>query len=717
MTEHDEEVQALMEEQRLPVKVQNLDDPENFINRELSSLEFNKRVMEEAMDSTHPLLERIKFLAICGSNLDEFFMSRVSDLRRQMVRGNFKFTADGMTPSQTIDKVRQNLIPILKGHGACWYEELLPLLKGESVHVHSWGDLDEEQSGSLRQLFEREIYPTLTPLAFDAWRPFPFISNLTTNLAVIVKNNQRKDCFARVKVPVGIYPRFVPIPEDVCEDDGISGRPTLNFILLEDLISANLDVLFPGLEVVASYPFRITRDAEISIQLEDSSDLLTAVEEGVENRRVGSPVRLEVGPNMPEWMVEMLAKKLDLPKYLVFQSYAPIGLVDFWQMLSIDRPELKDRTFAPYIPPDLANPENVLEALKAHDCLLFHPYDSFGPVVNMLQQAANDPDVLAIKITLYRIDKHSPVIDALIQARKNGKQVAAVVELKAKFDEENNISFARTLEQEGVHVVYGPLDLKVHAKICLIVKKEKKGIVRYSHLGTGNYNNVTTKLYGDLGYITTNAEIGTDVSNLFNALTGYSQTVDYRKLLVAPQGLRSGIIERIYREIDSHHECGNGHIIWKMNGLLDKDIIKALYQASQEGVKVDLNVRGLCSLRPGMKGLSENIEVTSIVGRFLEHSRIYYFRNGGKDEVLIGSSDMMPRNLDRRVEMLFPVQDEHISRSMVKNILSIHLKDNVKARRLLSDGSYERVMPKQGEGSLDSQKWFLENRGVWHDRV
>ncbi len=717
MSESKAEPQTSASDRPSSAMVQNLDDPENFINRELSSLEFNKRVMEEAMDRTHPLLERIKFLAICGSNLDEFFMSRVSDLRRQMVRGNFKFTADGMTPSQTIDKVRQNLIPILKGHGTCWYEELLPLLKSESVHVHSWGDLDEEQSGALRQLFEREVYPTLTPLAFDAWRPFPFISNLTTNLAVIVKNNKGKDCFARVKVPVGIYPRFVPIPEDVCEDDGISGRPTLNFILLEDLISANLDVLFPGLEVVASYPFRITRDAEISIQLEDSSDLLTAVEEGVENRRVGSPVRLEVGPSMPEWMVEMLAKKLDLPKYLVFQSYAPIGLVDFWQMLSIDRPELKDRAFAPFVPPELSNPENVLEALKAHDCLLFHPYDSFGPVVNMLQQAANDPDVLAIKITLYRIDKHSPIIDALIQARKNGKQVAAVVELKAKFDEENNISFARTLEQEGVHVVYGPLDLKVHAKLCLIVKKEKRGIVRYSHLGTGNYNNVTTRLYADLGYITTNPEIGTDVSNLFNALTGYAESANYRKLLVAPQGLRSGIIERIQREIASHREQGNGYIAWKLNGLLDKDVIKALYRASQEGIKIDLNVRGLCSLRPGVKGLSENINVTSIVGRFLEHSRIYYFRNGGKEEVLIGSSDMMPRNLDRRVEMLFPVQDEKIARSMVKHILSNHLKDNVKSRRLLSDGSYERVLPKEGEASLDSQKWFLENRGVWHDRL
>ncbi len=717
MSERTDEPQLLTIGQPSPALVQNLDDPDNFINRELSSLEFNKRVMEEAMDRSHPLLERIKFLAICGSNLDEFFMSRVSDLRRQMVRGNFKFTADGLTPSQTLDKVRQNLIPILKGHGSCWYEELLPLLKGESIHVHSWGDLDEEQSNALRQLFEREVYPTLTPLAFDAWRPFPFISNLTTNLAVIVRNNQQKENFARVKVPVGIFPRFVPIPEGICEDDGISGRPTLNFILLEDLISANLDILFPGLEVVASYPFRITRDAEISIQLEDSSDLLTAVEEGVENRRIGSPVRLEVGPNMPEWMVEMLAKKLDLPKYLVFQSYAPIGLVDFWQMLSIDRPELKDRSFAPFVPPELSNPENVLEALKTRDCLLFHPYDSFGPVVNMLQQAANDPDVLAIKITLYRIDKHSPVIDALIQARKNGKQVAAVVELKAKFDEENNISFARTLEQEGVHVVYGPLDLKVHAKICLIVKKDKKGIVRYSHLGTGNYNNITTRLYGDLGYITTNAEIGTDVSNLFNALTGYAGLTNYKRLLVAPQGLRSGIIERIDREIASHRENGNGYIAWKLNGLLDKDVIKALYKASQEGIKIDLNVRGLCSLRPGVKGLSENINVTSIVGRFLEHSRIYYFRNGGKEEVLIGSSDMMPRNLDRRVEMLFPVHDEKIARSIVNPILSNHLKDNVKSRRLLSDGSYERVLPKEGDAVLDSQKWFLENRGAWHDRM
>ncbi len=717
MSEQKDDPQASPIIQPAPARVQNLDDPDNFINRELSSLEFNKRVMDEAMDPSHPLLERVKFLAICGSNLDEFFMSRVSDLRRQMVRGNFKFTPDGLTPSQTIDKVRQNLIPILKGHGACWYEELLPLLNGEGVHVHSWGDLDEEQSGALRRLFEREIYPALTPLAFDAWRPFPFISNLTTNLAVIVKNAKGKEFFARVKVPVGIYPRFVPIPEDLCEDDGISGRPTLNFILLEDLISANLDFLFPGLEVVASYPFRITRDAEISIQLEDSSDLLTAVEEGVENRRIGLPVRLEVGQNMPEWMVEMLAKKLDLPRYLVFQSYAPMGLVDFWQMLSIDRPELKDRAFAPYVPPELVKPENVLESLKAHDFLLFHPYDSFGPVVNMLQQAAEDPYVLAIKITLYRIDKYSPVIDALIQARKNGKQVAAVVELKAKFDEENNISFARALEQEGVHVVYGPLDLKVHTKICLIVKKEKKGIIRYSHLGTGNYNNVTTRSYGDLGYITTNPESGTDVSNLFNALTGYAEAANYAKLLVAPQSLRSGIIERINREIKSHRENGNGHIVWKLNGLLDKDIIKVLYQASQEGVKVDLNVRGLCSLRPGVKGLSENITVTSIVGRFLEHSRIYYFRNGGKEEILIGSSDMMPRNLDRRVEMLFPVQDEIIARNMVKHILSTHMRDNVKARRMLSNGSYERVQPGEGETSLDSQKWFLENRGVWHDRL
>jgi len=698
-----------------PAKKPAVDSKELFINRELSSLEFNRRVLEEAEDERHPLLERVKFLAICGSNLDEFFMSRVSDLRRQMVRGVSKPSADGLPPAEALDKVRVQLLPLLFAHGRCWYEDLQPLLKKNGIRVFKWNELSEEQQSAARALFYRDIYPALTPLAFDATHPFPSISNLSTNLAVTVRDHQQKDRYARVKVPVGIYERFIRLPQKGPAEERASESKVLDFILLEDLISANIDLLFPGAEVASSYPFRVTRDAEIEIQLEDASDLLSAVEEGVENRRVGLPVRLEVGWDTPPHMVDLLAKKLDLPKYLVFQSHAPLALADLWQMLAFDRPALKDRPFNPYVPGDLADPIHIFTAIRRKDFVLFHPYDSFAPVVGLLQQAAEDPDVLAIKITLYRIDKRSPIVDALIKARKHGKQVAAVVELKAKFDEENNINYARTLEQEGVHVVYGPVDLKVHAKMCLVVRREKGGITKYTHLSSGNYNNVTTRTYGDLGYLTANEDLGADVSDLFNALTGYSEMHKYRKLLVAPRDLRSGVIQRIDREIQKHAESGSGYLAFKLNGLLDKEVVKALYRASQAGIKVDLNIRGLCSLRPGVKNVSDNIRVTSIVSRFLEHSRIYYFRNGGEEEVLLGSSDLMPRNLDRRVEILFPVIDEKIKRAIIKYILATHLKDNLKARILKKDGSYKKLRPAEGEEAMDSQKWFLEHRGIWHE--
>jgi len=687
--------------------------PGNFINRELSSLEFNRRVLEEARDPEHPLLERVKFLAICGSNMDEFFMSRVSDLKRQLSRGVFKPTADGMSPAQTIDLVRKELLPLLAAHGHCWQDDLRPLLHAAGIHVHRCSELDEEEREALKAKFAREIFPTLTPLAIDAYRPFPFISNLSINLAVIIRDAQHRERLARIKVPTSTFSRFVRIPDEASTGDRASGRLIANFVLLEDLIASNLDLLFPGMEVSSAHAFRVTRDAEIEIQVEESDDMISAVEEGIESRRLGPPVRLEVDKQMPEWMRETLSKKLELPKYLVFQNEAPLSLADFWQMLDLERPDLKDEPFTQFVPKELSG-EDILSAIKQRDFLLFHPYDSFSPVINLLRQAAMDPEVLAIKITLYRIDKRSPIIEALIEARENGKQVAAVVELKAKFDEKNNINFARALEQEGVHVVYGPVDLKVHAKICMVVRREKNGITRYSHISSGNYNAVTTKVYGDLGYMTADEAIGDDVSHLFNALTGYSDISSYRKLLVAPKGLRSGMIDRIHREIEMHHERRDGHMVFKLNGLLDREIIKALYQASQEGVRVDLNVRGLCSLRPGVKGLSENITVTSIVGRFLEHSRIYYFNNGGREEVLVGSSDMMPRNLDRRVELLLPVQDERIKSAIIQNIMSKHLKDTVKARRLLPDGSYERVTPQNDEAPFDSQKWFIKNRGIWH---
>ncbi|MDD1770128.1 MAG: polyphosphate kinase 1, partial [Methanomassiliicoccales archaeon] len=560
--------------------------------------------------------------------------------------------------------------------------------------------------------FDQEIFPTLTPLAFDAGQPFPFISNLSLNLAITLTDSKGRERLARVKAPTTTFSRFIRLPAGNRHAKAAEGR-SIDLIPIEELIANNLDQLFPGLTVRSAHPFRVTRDAEIEILLDESEDMLEAVEEGVEGRRHGPAVRLEVDSQMPEHLRETLARKLRMPMYLVFQSDAPLGLADLWQLHSIDRPDLKDPSFSQCHPPGLADPERLFAAFRRKDQLFFHPYDSFTPVVNWLNQAATDPDVLAIKITLYRIDKRSPIIDSLIEARKSGKQVAAVVELKAKFDEENNISFARTLEREGVHVLYGPVDLKVHAKMCLVVRKEKDGIVRYSHLSSGNYNNVTTKVYGDLGYVTCDPQIGADVSHLFNALTGYAEA-SYKKLLVAPKGLRAGIIARIEREVERHRKEGNGYIAWKLNGLLDKEVIDALYAASQEGVKIDLNVRGMCALRPGIKGLSENISVTSIVGRFLEHSRIYYFRNGGQEDVLLGSSDMMPRNLDRRVEVLFPVEDADIRRSLVDHILRAHLRDTVKARRLLPSGHYERVRPDGGEEAFDSQVWFVKNKGIWH---
>ena len=683
-----------------------------YLGRELSALEFHRRVLEEAFDTYHPLLERVKFLAICGSNLDEFFMSRMSDLCRQIWKGSPRPGIDGMNPLETIDLVSESLADICGRHGECW-AGLRSELATAGIRVNRWEDLDKKKAKALRELFDREIFPTLTPLAFDAWQPFPLISNLSINLAIILNDSAGRERLARVKAPTTSFPRYIRLPGGSPRAKAAERR-SIDLIPIEELIANNLDQLFPGLEVKASYLFRVTRDAEIEILLGERPDMLAAVEEGVDTRRYGPPVRLEVENAMPERVQEVLTRKLELQQYLVFPTCAPLGLVDLWQLHAIDRPDLKDVPFSQHIPADLTTQDKLFAALRKKDHLFFHPYDSFAPIVSWLRQAAVDPDVLAIKITLYRIDKHSPIIDALIEARKHGKQVTAVVELKAKFDEENNISYSRSLEHEGVHVMYGPVDLKVHAKACLVVRREKDGIVRYAHLSSGNYNNVTTKVYGDLGYLTCDPDIGSDVSHLFNALTGYADKAHYKRLLVAPNGLRNGIIERIEQEVERHRDHGDGYIAWKLNGLLDKEVIDVLYAASQEGVKIDLNVRGMCALRPGVKDLSENINVTSIVGRFLEHSRIYYFRNGGESEVLLGSADMMPRNLDRRVELLFSVEDERIKSALVDDILKTHLHDNVKARRLLPDGSYERMRPDGKEGPCDSQMWFVNNRGVWH---
>ncbi|MCE8428658.1 MAG: polyphosphate kinase 1 [Candidatus Methanoperedens sp.] len=688
----------------------SLDDPGNFINSELSWLKFNRRVLEEAKDERQPLLERVKFLAICGNNIDEFFMVRVSSLRRQLATGTVKARPDRISPAEQLEAIQKELIPLIADHARGWYE-LLPELHSEGIHINRFGDLEEKQKALLRRYFEYEIFPTLTPLAFDAAHPFPFISNLTINIAVVVRltqGNFEKQMFARIKVPTCLFSRFIAAPEIE------TSKKTIHFVLLEDLISANIDLLFPGMEVVESYPFRITRDSEIKAHLNGADDLAAQVEESLEFRRTGPPVRLEVDVSMPDHIRRILANKLGLPSYLVSDIGGILGTADLWELMRLDRPDLKDGRFLPSTPTLLDNEKKIFPALSNRDVLFYYPYDSFLPFIKFLHQAAQDPDVLAIKITLYRIDANSPVIDAIIKARQNGKQVAAVVELTARFDEEKNIGWGHALERAGVHVVYGRPGLKVHAKLCLVVRREGKEIIQYGYLSSGNFNAVTARIYGDLGYFTCNPHICTDMSHLFNSLTGYYGKQKYHKLLVAPYDLRRQFLGRIEREIKRHREHGDGYMAFKNNGLTDTEIIMALYRASQAGVKIDLNVRALCALRPGIPGISENITVTSIVGRFLEHARIYYFRNGGDEEVLLGSADLRTRNFDDRVETLFPVEDPDIKSAIIKDILNVHLKDNVKARRLLSDGTYERVVPSPGEKEMNSQEWLIENRGLWH---
>jgi polyphosphate kinase len=690
----------------------NLDNSSLYINREVSWTRFNRHVLDEARDETHPLLERVKFLAIFANNLDEYFMVRVSGLQRQLVKGVLKSPPDGMTPSQQLEAIRQMLLPDLIILYDTWHKDILPKLAAEGIFIHRYADLTGLQKELMRHFFIDEIFPVLTPLIFDSAHPFPFISNRSLNLAVIVRDQNNKDFFARVKVPTNLFSRLLKIPS---RSSGESGDDSVvHYIYIEDVISANLDRLFPGMEVVASFPFRITRDADIDIEVDDASDLLTTVEEVMEQRARGKPVRIELECSMHEGVCQMLEKKLGATPGMLYRVDHPIGMADLMQLLSLDRPDLKDIPFQPSLPSDLAEGTDIFSAIRHHDILLYHPYDSFSPVVNFLRQAAYDPDVLAIKMTLYRVGSKSPIVNALLEARENGKDVAALIELKARFDEENNIGWARALENEGVHVVYGVVGLKVHAKLCMVVRREKDGIRRYLHLGTGNYNATTSRIYTDFGLFTCDKEKGIDVANIFNLLTGYAQISNYHKLLVAPVTLRNEIIDRIDREITHQHERGDGHIIFKMNALIDPLCIAALYRASQAGVKIDLQIRGICCLRPGITGISENITVTSIVGRFLEHARIYYFHNGGNEEVFLGSADLMPRNLDRRVEILFPIENNQNRNAIISTILPVQLHDTIKSRLLKSDGSYERRKPSETMPALNAQSWLVDHRGRWH---
>jgi polyphosphate kinase len=523
-----------------------------------------------------------------------------------------------------------------------------------------------------------------------------------------------KEHFARLKVPTSLFPRLIAVPRGGPETT--SGMEETCLVFLEDLIASHLGALFPGFEVSEVYPFRVTRDADIEIEEDEAGDLLTAVEERVGQRRMGRPVRVEVDASMPDSMCALIGRKLGLPASTFYRIKPPLGMADLSFFSSLDRPELKDAPFIPSVPDVVSGRDSMFSAIRERDLLLFHPYESFMPVIDFLRQAARDPEVLAIKITLYRVGQNSPVVDALLEARVNGKAVAAIIELKARFDEENNINWARALERAGVHVVYGLPGLKVHAKICMVVRREKDGVRTYVHMSTGNYNAQTSRVYTDFGFFTADPQIGADAADFFNTLTGCARVSSFRKLLAAPSGIRSGILSRIDREIVRHKESGGGRIIFKLNALVDRECITALYRASQAGVKIDLQVRGICCLCPGIEGVSGNITVTSIVGRFLEHTRVYYFRNGGDEDFLVGSADLMPRNLDRRVEILFPVTDPGICSGLRDLIIPVHLSDNVKLRVMFSDGTYRRAIRSPAEPVKNAQEWCIQHRGEWqHD--
>lgn len=694
----------------------DLEDPKLYVNRELSWLHFNARVLEEAEDAENPLLERVKFLSIFSSNLDEFFMIRISGLREQLSGGVLEAPPDGMTTSEQLAAVRQETLRQFTRFSDCYRNDVLEKLKAQGIHVLRYKALQSKQRQLLRGYFSKEIFPALTPLAFDPSHPFPHISNLSLNLAVVGTDPERGECFARVKIP-DIFPRLVRVPSEdmVSESDhlGLTESSADNFVWIEEVVAANLTLLFPGITITAAYPFRITRDADFEIEEDEAADLLASIEKQVDNRHFGSVVRLEIDQATPDHIRDILIRNLSLAPYQVYAQDLPLGLSSLMELLRIDRPDLKYPPFLPAVPECLNKNESLFSVIRREDVVLYHPYDSFTPVVDFVREAATDPHVLTIKQTLYRVGSNSPIVEALMEARQNGKQVAVLLELKARFDEENNIEWTRKLEDEGVHVVYGVLGLKTHAKMCLVVRREEGGIRRYVHLGTGNYNPVTSRMYTDVSFFTCDTAMGADVSDLFNSLTGYSRKDAYTKLLVAPQLMRRQILERIEREIQRQKDKGDGYLAFKMNALVDKPCIQALYRASQAGVTIDLQVRSVCGLRPGIPGISDTITVTSVVGRFLEHARLYYFRNGGEEELFLGSADLMPRNLDRRVEILFPIESSQLRKEIVEDLLQVALQDTVKSRQLLSNGHSTRLPLLPDQAPMNSQEWFL---GHWSSR-
>ncbi|MDV7198153.1 RNA degradosome polyphosphate kinase [Rhodococcus kroppenstedtii] len=676
---------------------------DRYLNRELSWLDFNSRVLALAEDASLPLLERAKFLAIFASNLDEFYMVRVAGLKRRDETGLSVRSADGLSPREQLSLIAKRTQEIAERHARTFLDSIVPELAAEGIDIVRWSEVTEDERVRLTEYFNSQVFPVLTPLAVDPAHPFPYISGLSLNLAVTVKDSTTGgEHFARVKVPDNVD-RFVQLRR---------GEPTSipAFLPMEELIAAHLDVLFPGLQIVEHHAFRITRNADFEVEEDRDEDLLQALERELARRRFGSPVRLEVADDMTDHMLGLLLRELDVDPGDVIQVPGLLDLSCLWQVYGVDRPMLKD---APFVPAthsafgERETPKSIFSTLRDGDVLLHHPYDSFSTSVQrFIEQAAADPHVLAIKQTLYRTSGDSPIVNALIAAAEAGKQVVTLVEIKARFDEQANIAWARKLEQAGVHVVYGLVGLKTHCKTCLVVRREGSTIRRYCHIGTGNYNPKTARLYEDVGLITADEEIGADLTDLFNSLTGYSRKENYRNLLVAPFGVRAGIVDRIEAEVRAHREGRDSRIRLKANALVDEQVIDALYWASSEGVRVEVVVRGICALKPGVPGLSENIEVRSILGRFLEHSRVLHFK--AIDEYWIGSADMMHRNLDRRVEVMAQVRDGRLTEQLGA-MLDSAMDTTTRCWVLQSDGSWS-ASPASGETVRDHQVSLMRQR-------
>ncbi len=692
-------------------QLEELDCPNLYLNREINWLDFDEKVLEEAEDQSLPLLEQLKFLSIFYNNLDEFYMVRVANIYRQYRNGVASSSPDGLSPAKQLAEIRRKVMQLLARAQEHWRKRLSRKLMDKGVRFVTYNDLSEKQRRFLDGYFRNEIYPVLTPQAIDPGHPFPTISNTSLNFIIQLRSRDGIIRFARLKCPNNVS-RFVFIPRNKEAKTYASLGFNANvrdddILLMEDLVREYLGSLFPGHEVIGAGLFRITRNTDVEIEEDEADDLLEAVKDLVDQRRFGDVVRLELAHGMPAELSTFLIKRLGLQPFQVYKIKGPLAFSDMIALYGIDRPGLKEAIYHPRVPASLQE-GSLYAQIRRQDLFFHHPYESFTPVLDFIRISSEDPGVIAIKQTLYRVGNDSPIVAALIEARRRGKQVTAVVELKARFDEERNITWAEELEKSGVNVVYGLVGMKIHAKLCLVVRRESAGVTRYVHIGTGNYNPSTAKMYTDMGLITANPDICEDVTDLFNVMTGYAYRERYRELLVSPVSMRSSLLEMIDHEIALHNEHGDGSIVFKCNQLVDRQIIRALYRASMAGVRVRLLIRGICCLRPGVEGISDNIEVQSIVGRFLEHARVFWFHNGGDPCMYMGSADLMPRNLDRRVEVLVPILDASL-REHIRSILELQLSDNQQAWKLTASGDYERLAPGEGELPINSQDILADN--------